>query len=187
MEQPAPKRLTWADYELTPDDGFRYEVLEGQLVREPAPSHFHQKTSWRLCALLARWQSETGDRGDFVSAPADVELGLHAIVQPDILYIRAERVEELVAQHVKGAPDLAVEIFNRSGAARDGVQKLQIYAKYGVREYWLVDLDAGQVMMLELVDGMYQAFAQGTGDDRLESHVLRGFGFRPAEILAAER
>ncbi|MBI2945842.1 MAG: Uma2 family endonuclease [Candidatus Wallbacteria bacterium] len=183
MAKAEPKFYTWEQYAKLPEDGCRYEVLEGYLVREPAPSFGHQKVSWILTSMLESWRQRTGDRGEFAHAPADVELGKYAIVQPDLLYVSAERAPQLISGHVRGAPDLVVEIYNRAAAARDTVTKLQMYAKYGIREYWLIDLEQKSVMMLELSDGIYRAFAQGEGEDVLESRVLPGFTLTPARIF----
>jgi Uma2 family endonuclease len=182
MGEPARASVTWAEYEKLPDDGNRYEVLEGTLVMVPAPALAHQRVSWRLCALLDRWQVQSGAGGLFTAAPTDVEFA-RSIVQPDILYVRPDRVAQVAGSHIVGAPDLAVEIFNRAGAARDSITKLQIYARYGVPEYWLVDLESRSVMMLALVDGLYTTFAEGAEDTLLSSRVLPGFTLRPGDLF----
>lgn len=183
MGQPAVKRMTWSDYESLPDDGNRYEVLEGELVMVPAPDLRHQKVSWRLTVLLDAWQRRTGDGGLFLAAPTDVEMNLHNIVQPDLLYVRAERVSELAKKHIEGMPDLVVEIFNRAGAARDRVLKLQLYARYGAQEYWLIDLDEKTVTLLERVDGLYRVFAEGGNEAELTSKLLPGFALQPLGLF----
>ena len=76
-----------------------------------------------------------------------------------------------------------VEIFNRAGAARDRITKLQWYSRYGVAEYWLIDLEEQSVMMLGLTGGFYEVFAEGQGTLRLVSRVLTGFELVPEEIF----
>ena len=119
-----------------------YELIEGELILVAAPPPKHQRVSGRLF----RWFGDflmPRDLGEVLYAPLDVRLGPESYVQPDLLVILRERAH-LVGPHlVDGAPDLVVEIFSPSSRSIDQDRKLRLYARTGVRETWLVDIDAG--------------------------------------------
>lgn len=186
MEEPISPRMTLTEYDQLPEDRYRYEVLEGELMMSPAPGYGHQNAVMQLGVLISLWRRSSGDRGRVLSAPFDVVLAQDTIVQPDVLYIAANHLERLRDGRLHGAPDLAVEIFGVRGAARDRVAKLQIYARFGIPEYWLVDLDEQSVTMLELAGGSYRPLARGTGTEPLASRVLAGFTLLPADVFRDE-
>jgi Uma2 family endonuclease len=130
---------TYADLRDMPEDGWRYELLEGDIVASPAPSWRHQRIVHKLDALLDR--AESTGAGVAVTAPTDVvfDPDLNAL-QPDLLFIAREKLGHLVTEtHVAGAPDLVVEVLSPGTAHRERGAKLRVYARYGVRLYWIVD------------------------------------------------
>lgn len=130
--------FTVKDYERLPDDGVRYEILDGVLVMTPAPSTEHQRISKRLHSILYQAIELTG-RGEVFYAPFDVELDRTNLVEPDLVVILADHLDRLTPKRMVGPPDLVVEILSPSTASRDRGDKLAIYAKFGVRHYWIVD------------------------------------------------
>ncbi|MBI4861726.1 MAG: Uma2 family endonuclease [Candidatus Riflebacteria bacterium] len=185
MGQPLRAHITWKEYQQLPDDGIRYEVLEGEIVMTPAPEPKHQTASVNLLFEMESWRRDGGGGGEgmFFTAPVDVILAFDTIVQPDLVYIRGERAKTLVKKQIHGAPDLVVEIFRKARAERDRITKLQIYQRFSIQEYWLVDLDARSVTILTLSEDGYEVFASGTGDTKLGSKVLSGFEITPAEVF----
>lgn len=148
---------TFADYAQLPENGFRYEVIEGELSMLPAPLIQHQTVLRRLFKRLLS-HIERHRLGDLWSAPIDVVLGDRATpVQPDLVFVSRERRQIVGRERIEGAPDLVVEILSASTAARDRGLKFELYAASGVREYWMVDPD-------ELT---------------LEVYVLRGRAYAP--------
>ena len=145
--------FTYEDLRHTPDDGKRYEVLEGKLVVSPSPTWKHQRVSRKLNALLSRAEEE--DKGCAVYAPMDVVLSDREVAQPDLLFIAKERLSIITAENVQGAPDLVVEIISEGSRKRDAITKRHIYERYGVRFYWLVDPEEETVRVCELKDGAY--------------------------------
>lgn len=123
------------DYEALPDEP-RCELIFGRFYLSPSPSILHQSVLFLLSRFLDDIAMEAGGRV-FV-APLDVRLADHSVLQPDILYVSAAR-REILRERVEGVPDLLVEILSPGTARRDRVQKLSLYAEFGVREYWLVD------------------------------------------------
>lgn len=129
--------FTYEDLEKMPDDGRRYELINGEIVVSPSSSQIHQKLVWRL-AFLLRMFVQAGRLGRVILGPFDVRF-LGAAVQPDILYVSSARLDILRGNHAVGAPDLVVEVLSPSTRDRDEGDKLTLYAAGGVREYWLAD------------------------------------------------
>ncbi|NPV79697.1 MAG: Uma2 family endonuclease [Firmicutes bacterium] len=178
----ADLRLTYEDYCRMPS-GERYELVEGDLRKmTPAPSVFHQKVSGRIEKALWRWV-EDRDLGEVYHAPIDVVLSEHNVFQPDVLYISRERLGIIKEAYIGGAPDLVVEILSPSTAELDRVTKRQIYSRYGVREFWIVDPD-GRSIEVAAHNGRelatVQVYPLGT---ILESPLLNGFRLKIDEVF----
>lgn len=149
QKHPANQRLlTYDDYRKTPP-GQRFELVEGVLRRMDAPTISHHDLSRRLERLLYDQLESTG-RGRVFRAPVDIVLSNHNVVQPDLLFVASDRLETVGRANIAGAPDLAVEILSPSTERWDRHTKRQLYAKYGVREYWLVDLESQTVEVMSL-------------------------------------
>lgn len=141
---PLPQ-ITWDDVQQLPDDGNRYEAIEGALYVTPAPSVRHQTISFRLERALARLLADPG-HGCVLHAPIGVRFPATGEgAQPDILFVSNERRGILAPDELKGAPDLVVEILSPSTAQRDRDLKRRLYERQGVAEYWIVDPDAGAI------------------------------------------
>lgn len=133
-------RLTYDDYLRMPD-GLRYELVEGEMRMVPSPSTLHQEVSKRLGRLLLERLEDQGI-GRVYNAPLDVVLSEHNVVQPDLLFISKDRLGMIGKANVQGPPDLVVEILSESTEQWDRVTKRRAYARFGVRELWIVDLQA---------------------------------------------
>ena len=147
-------QLTYHDYRLLPDDGKRYEVIEGDLYMTPAPVTRHQIIVGRLIHCLLSYL-ETHPVGTVLSAPCDVVLSDSDIVQPDVLYVRNDSAAHVTEHNVQGPPDVVVEILSPGTAARDRDLKRKRYERFGVQEYWLVDPDHNTLEILVLQAGQY--------------------------------
>jgi Uma2 family endonuclease len=125
-----------------PDDGMRYEVLDGQLAVTPAPSWDHQRVVTALWRRLDEYLRPLGI-AEALCAPADVEFSPRRLVQPDIFVIprRPGEVRPREWSDVKSLL-LAVEVLSPTSARRDRIAKRAIYQAEGVSDYWIVDLDA---------------------------------------------
>ena len=141
---PMPQ-ITWDDVRQLPDDGNRYEAIEGALYMTPAPSVRHQRILFRLQRELARLLVDPG-HGELLFAPIGVRFpATQEGVQPDILFVSDERRAIVAPDELKGAPDLVVEILSPSTATRDRDLKRRLYHRQGVAEYWIVDPEANAV------------------------------------------
>jgi len=156
--------LTYQDYLDLPDDGQRYEIIEGELYVSPAPNIKHQRVSARLTYVLTA-HSVRDRLGEVFTAPIDVKFADPSTVQPDILYISRERQGIITEQNIQGAPDLVIEIISPSSTRMDQEIKRDLYAKYGVRYYWLAHPQDQWLRAYELgADGQYELIAEGQGD-----------------------
>lgn len=133
---------TWnyENYRELPDDGNRYEVLEGRLHVTPAPSTYHQLVSRRIQFVF--YELERSGQGQVYNAPVDLLIPGADPAQPDLVYLTAQQESIITRRGIEGVPELVVEILSPSTAKRDRVDKLNIYRKAGVRRYLIVDIDA---------------------------------------------
>ncbi len=139
QDWPAQGEWTYEDYKRLPDDGRRYEIIEGVLYVIAAPNFDHQYTVGEIFAALRTYVRER-QLGIVISAPFEVHLpDIARPVQPDVLFIATERAPRSGAADFTGAPDLIVEVLSQSTARTDRLVKFGAYERAGVREYWLVD------------------------------------------------
>jgi Uma2 family endonuclease len=167
------KKYTYDDYLKTPDDK-RYELIEGELYLTPSPITNHQRISRKIEFMLEKFVTEN-DRGEIFDAPYDVYFDDENVVQPDILFISKERLNIIGEKNLQGAPDLVIEILSENSAYRDIIQKKKLYAKYGVKEYWIVVPGEKTIDIHILKDKTYQIYKTLGEDDTLESQILKGF------------
>lgn len=181
MSMPGP-RFTYEDYKLLPEDK-RCEIVEGDLLMTPSPIFRHQVVLKRLMMRLGAFV-DAGGLGEVVSAPMDVVLSAENVVQPDLLFISQERMNIVDPMGpVNGAPDLTVEVLSPSTSGRDQILKRKLYAKYGVREYWVVDPDGRTVEVLtQSSTGLetYRVFPVGSV---LTSPLLPGLAIPVADLF----
>lgn len=161
--------LTYEDYCALPDDGLRYEIIEGFLFSEPSPRRAHQQVAANLLMIL-RAPVRERNLGEVYIAPFDVILERRTVVVPDLVFVARDRAGVVSERAVEGAPDLIIEIISPGTARRDRVAKLNAYARRGVPHYWLVDPEVRTVEAFELSEGSYRLAAAVGGDD----------AFRPA-------
>lgn len=152
------RKLTYDDYARLPDDGKRYQVLEGELDVTPAPTPKHQVVAFKLARLLADALEDKG-LGQVYVSPIDVLLGPHDIAQPDIVFISKARLDIVKEKNIQGAPDLVVEILSPSTSRTDRIRKSRVYASNGVPSYWIVDPIEESIQLLRLAGELYQLAA----------------------------
>lgn len=171
------------DLNMLPEQLRRYELWNGELIIMPAPSIVHQMVVKRLFKRFIAFDPDE-QLGEYLFAPADVILTESWVVQPDILFVSAARRHIIQFQRIHGAPDLVVEVLSPRTTHEDRHNKRRIYAAAGVREYWLVDLDAQTITILTLRDKNYvEQGIFGIGD-RASSLVLDGLIIVVSEIFA---
>ncbi|MEE8440153.1 MAG: Uma2 family endonuclease [Spirochaetia bacterium] len=160
-------KLTYDDLRLIPeDDPFRHEVLDGVHVASPSPVYRHQTISRRIQFQLYE-QIELAGLGQVVNAPMDIELGTHDVVEPDVFVILEDNEQIITETHVRGAPDLIIEILSPSTSGRDLGIKKERYEFFGVPEYWVVDPEAGTVRVFTPAAG-----SRLYGEPEVQSEML---------------
>lgn len=169
----APGTWTYEDYCALPDDGKRYEILEGELVMVPGPGEPHQFVSGALFFDLYGFVRKNR-LGRVYAAPFDIVLAPRNVVQPDIVFISNERMNVLTRANVQGSPDLAVEILSRGTRRRDRTTKFRIYAEHGIAHYWIVDPVARTLEAYELREGGYALTDRRTRDETFEPALFPG-------------
>ena len=159
---PEPIKLTYQDFCALPDDGRRYEILDGDLYMSPSPEEPHQNVVGNLFAIL-REHVRRNKLGKVYVAPFDVLLDEHNIVEPDIIFVSNAKRSILTRKNIKGAPDLLVEALSPFSGERDLRDKRSLYARCGVEWYWIVDPEKKTVLELRLIERAY-AVASDTKD-----------------------
>lgn len=161
--------LTYEDYlELPEEPGYRFEILDGMLIREPSASLRHQRASRELQRILVDYFRQHDPAGEVFYSPLDVTLGDRTVVQPDLIYVSAEQKDIMLEARIDGSPTLLVEILSPSTSHKDRVQKLRVYQNAGVKHYWLVSPEHRSMECLSLQAGVYQPVAGGTGEALVE-------------------
>ena len=175
-------RVSYADLEWAPEDGRRYELYDGEVYVVPAPIPLHQVVQHTLTELLCEFCRRYG--GFAVSSPIDVVFSEYDVVQPDVVFFGPARAH-LVDLHtaIRHMPDLCVEILSPSTEATDRGRKLQLFARYGVPEYWIVDPVNECIEVHRLEAGTYVLVQRAAGDDEVRSPVLPGAALRARSIF----
>lgn len=180
-DPPSTQRWTFADL-MQFDETERYEIYDGRLIpMAPSPNTYHQRLVARLFRLLDGFV-QPRELGEVFLAPYDVVLAEDNTAQPDLLFIAKENAG-IVQNWVFGAPDLAVEILSPSSIRRDRYDKQEQYARFGVKEYWIVDPANHSLEILALQDKRFvvQASAAETGE--VASRVLDGLIIDVAKLF----
>lgn len=138
----------YADLTALPDDQTRYEIIDGELLEMPSPTSAHALAIAALVQLLLPILQRVGGR--WLTAPLDVFFPGADPVQPDLLVLLPDSRARLVRRGVEGPPDLVIEVLSPANRAHDQVRKRELYARSGVREYWIVDPEQ---RVIEIIDG----------------------------------
>jgi len=176
------KVWTYEDLLETPDDGRRYEIIDGELFVSASPSLEHQATLGEIYDLVKGFV-RVNDLGRVFFAPLDVFFSDINVVEPDLLFVSRVRFAASGPARIEGPPDLVVEVLSPSTKRIDLTRKQALYASFGVPEYWIIDPDAETVRMLFLEAG--EDVEQSPDESgRLHSRVLVGLAFDPAVIFS---
>ena len=178
---PIETRLTYEDYCLLPNDGKRYEIIDGELFVTPSPLRRHQLVLANLLYYLTDFVKKH-NLGTVYPAPFDVVFSQYDVVEPDILYISKARASVVTEKNVQGAPDLVVEVLSESTAKIDRTAKLKLYARYGVAEYWVIDPEVCSAEIYRLVPGGYELASQLDSSQALTSPLFPGFALSLAKV-----
>jgi len=167
-------KMTYDQYCLLPEDRNQYELFDGELVMTPAPSPQHQEIVTQITRALSNFVQRKSF-GKVYVAPLDTIFDPHTVLQPDVLFIRRNRLHIVAEDGVRSAPDLVVEVLSPSTFHKDLRRKMAVYSQFGVSEYWVVDPETQSIDLycrgkqgLELL----RRFSVG---ENFESRLLAGF------------
>lgn len=179
----AAKPLTRADYEALPEDGKRWEFIEGEVfLMAPAPKRRHQRISANIEYMIQSYL-ENHPIGECYHAPFDVFMSDTSIVQPDIILVRRENADRFSDAGLEGAPDLIVEILSDSTEEIDRGPKRILYAKHGVEEYWIVDQHAERIEVYRLRENANQPQRIYTKTESLTTSLMPGLEMPLAKVF----
>lgn len=175
----ATNRVRWttADLDLFPDDGKRYEIIDGELIVTRAPRWSHQQVTGRLFSALDSWSQTTG-LGEAAINPGIIFTDEDNVI-PDVVWASTERLAALMdeAEHLTGAPELVVEVLSlgKKDEQRDRQLKLKLYSQQGVQEYWIVDNTLQQVQVYRRDQAVLTLSITLQASDSLTSPLLPDF------------
>ena len=187
MKAATPRvKLTYDDFVLFPDDGKRHELIDGEHYVTPSPNIRHQQLLGRLHLWIGGWL-QTNPIGEMFLSPLDVVFSDVDVVEPDLLFISSRRASDIITpQHVRGAPDLVVEIGSPSTRKRDETIKRRLYERAGVVEYWVVDPDLDVIRVYRRTDAGFDRpveLAKESGDT-LSTPLLPGLEVPLTRVFA---
>lgn len=176
------KKYTVADYMLL-EEGAPFQLINYDLVMSPSPLLIHQLILGEFYDTLKAFIKANKNKGMAVLPPMDIHFDNGNVYQPDLIFISEGRIPEIAKERIMGAPDLVVEILSPSNAYYDLRQKKDVYEKYGVEEYIIVDPIAQNVELYALKDGFYYLHQKAQKGEYLDSLVLPGLSFDMNEIF----
>jgi Uma2 family endonuclease len=175
-------RYTVEDYMLL-EEGAPYQLINYDLVMSPSPNPYHQRISFELSILLGIYLKATNNKGYAAAAPLDVYFNDGNCFQPDLIYISEERKEAIVKNKIEGTPDLVVEILSPSNAYYDLRQKKDMYEKYGVQEYIIIDPIDQIVEVHILKEDVFVLDQKVKQPGTFQSTILDGFSVDLKELF----
>jgi len=134
-------RMTYEEFMALPEEkGKHRELIEGELVGNPAPNLRHQAIVGNFYFAF-RLYFEQHPIGKVYVAAVDVVLSIENVLEPDVIVVLADRASRLQGRNVQGAPNVAIEVLSAGSRRRDEVTKRRLYERFGVDEYWIADPD----------------------------------------------
>jgi Uma2 family endonuclease len=175
---PWGRELTRADLATLPDDGHRYELLDGSLFVTPAPGPVHQVVAFELAKLLDA--ATEGTDLLVLLAPVEVVLSDLVVLQPDVVVAHRDDIDD---RGVNGVPPLVAEVLSPSTRSFDLGSKRAAYEAAGVGRYWVLDPDARSLTAWKLEGESYALEARTSSDDAFHAVEPLSLEIRPAALL----
>jgi Uma2 family endonuclease len=166
-----PPRTMMEVYEMLPE-GTLAELIDNQIYMSPTPLFKHQKTIQSIFKELDKIVEEKG-KGSIIVAPFDIKLDkTQNSVQPDIIVILKNNPNQVTEDgRYTGVPDLLIEVLSPSNKEHDLIKKKDLYEKFGVQEYWIVDPDTKLAIGFSLIDNLYMRIGEEIG--KMKSPLLK--------------
>ncbi len=136
-------------------EGTLVQLIKNELVMSPSPLNVHQKVLDKIYRQIGDFV-EVNHLGETRFAPFDVYLDKRNVFQPDVVFISNENLHKIEANGLHGAPDLVIEVLSPSTVKHDFGKKKDVYERYGVKEYWIIDPSTKSVNGFSIVNGVYE-------------------------------
>jgi len=175
------KKYTDADYMML-EEGAPFQLINNNLIMSPSPNPFHQAIAIRLGQIILNFLDDK-DFNDYLGTDVDVKFDDGNVFRPDIVYISEARRQEILTDRIIGAPDMVIEILSPSNAYYDLRHKKDLYEKFGVKEYIIIDPIAEDAELYSLKNGAYYIHQKAKKAEALNSILLTGLRFDLAKIF----
>lgn len=176
------KKYTVEDYMML-DEGAPFQLINYDLIMSPSPSLIHQLILGEFYDTLKSFIKEQQDQGMVVLPPMDIHFDEGNVYQPDLIYISKDRIAKIAKDRIEGAPDLVVEILSPSNAYYDLRQKKDIYEKFGVKEYIIIDAIGSIGELYTLKEGVYYLHQKAQKNEYLNSILLPGLSIDLSKLF----
>lgn len=175
-----PRDTPWCvdDLDHLPDDGQRYELIDGELLVSAAPSLAHQDAVGACYRLLHRHRTPPFK---VYVAPVDFRPSRQVCLRPDVLVVHRDA---LGVRNLTVAPRLTVEVLSDSTRAMDLINKREAYQRHGVLSYWIIDPDTVTLTAYDLVNGVYRRAAEVQGTRTATLDLPFTVTVCPADLIA---
>jgi len=174
-------RYTYDDLQSFPEDNLRREIIDGELIVTAAPATRHQRVVVELVVRLHEYARANG--GQVLPAPTDVFFSDTNVVEPDVIFIRPEHLARMEKKFIRSAPDLVIEVSSPSTRRLELIRKRELYERFGVPEYWFIDLDADRAEVYRLEAAAYPAPALFGRGQTMESPQIPGLKLSVEDLL----
>jgi Uma2 family endonuclease len=164
-----------------PEANVPVELWNGEIIMPPTPDASHQESTFDFACALRAWVGGPA-LGKVFIAPLDMVLAPRQVTQPDVMFVAKERLQ-IVKRVIHGPVDLAVEVISDYSHDRDRIKKRDLYEQHGVKEYWILDRDAGTIEVLFLAAGQYKLIGRWRHGETARSKLLAGFEVKVSDVL----
>ncbi len=176
--------MTAEEYRQLPEGPPYFQLILGELFMSPSPRFWHQKIVGNIFSALHEHVRKNKNIGEVVIAPSDVELSAEDVYQPDIYFVSADRLAQVITeQGATGAPDLVVEVLSASTAKLDRGPKSDVYGAAGVKQMWVVDGREKKIEVFRASNGRLARAEMLSAADTLETTLLPGWKLEVREIF----
>ena len=181
--QQAERKITVKEFfEMALEEGYFYELINGNIVKKQAPAPAHQRASMRISRIMSNFIFDK-QLGELFAAPIDVFFDPTNNTQPDILFVKKERDFIITRNGIEGAPDLIVEILSPSTFKLDRTDKMELYLYFGVPEYWIVDPKNQSIEVYVLEANRYKMAFFAIENGLVQSKILESLSLEVSEIF----
>lgn len=181
--QQAERKITVKEFfEMELEEGYFYELINGNIVKKQAPSPAHQNVSMSLSRIMSSFIFDN-KLGKLFAAPIDVFFDISNNTQPDLLFVKKERDFIITRNGIEGAPDFIVEILSPSTFKLDRTDKMELYLYFGVPEYWIVDPKNQSIEVYVLEDNRYKMAFFAIENGLIQSKILEGLSLEVSDVF----